>query len=123
MFGIMLIKNSIFTAIAFLILLNCDRNKDHTNSNKIYVTNKFDTIIVGVWGTSPNENANFEILKDSIYYLESNKYYSYKLDDSTFTCFMDDGDTLYTNIIRKCVNDTLIMFDVVSENVSTFIKL
>jgi len=73
--------------------------------------------LLGIWGSSPNENANFEILKDSIYYPDDFAYVKYTTKGDSI--FIDYDGAIYKAkyLVR---NDTLTMID--KNNIDVFIR-
>ena len=86
-------------------------NKKMQYNAELHVKKIDKKLLNGVWGVSPNENAVFEISKDSIRYVEFyDKPYYFKIKNDTFIIFFDDG-YLNKNIIRKLTKDSLVLYN------------
>lgn len=68
---------------------------------------KESTQLLGIWGKSEDENASFQILKDSIYYPEHDAYYHYKITGDSIRIKYDDYEGSFN--FRFKGNDTLIL--------------
>ena len=92
----------ILKCIAFLLVISslpiCQENKTKTASKER---------LIGVWGQHINENANFKIVKDSIYYFED-KYYKYSLKKDSVFIYLDNSTWKGKYYFR---NDSLILRD------------
>lgn len=80
------------------------------------------SFLIGIWGTSPNENASFKIQIDTIYYPDADRRLKYTLQDSLFVCFDEKGDTNFICKILKLNKDSLVMKDNGTEEVSAFAR-
>jgi hypothetical protein len=91
-----------------------ETKKNYTNSPKL------DTnLLKGVWGKDINENANFQIMQDTIYYPDADMRLKYTLSDSTMTVFDENGDTNYAMIIVKLTEDSLVVVRTIAEDDSS----
>ena len=72
--------------------------------------------IVGIW--ADEEQPIFEIKKDSIYYIDSDKSFKYEVTDSVLTIFFDSYT--YSGIIKQENEQTLLIKD--SLNVNTYTR-
>ncbi len=92
-------KNLILLVITILTHYNCSNTPKHCDIDNL-TANK----LLGIWTHDTNENATFEIRKDSIYYPDHNGTYKYNLVDDSIKIKFDDfvsvgkihfvGDTL-----------------------------
>lgn len=78
-------------------------------------------LLLGVWGTSPSENASFRITADSIHYPDANMTLQYFLNGTSFVCLDGKGDTNYSCKILKLTGDSLVMKDQNTDEISAFI--
>jgi len=104
---------------AFLLTIStlpfCQKTKTEKDSEK--------EKLIGVWGAKINENANFEIGKDSIYYFED-KYYKYKIKENSLkndSIIIYMGGYTYRGVFW-IKNDSLNIKDKRSENKFVRIK-
>ncbi len=80
--------------------------------------------LIGIWGKDINENATFDIKKDSMYYVDANKSVKYWIKENTAgkdSIFIDYGGSVYRGIFYFR-NDSLIIRDQRSEHKFVRIK-
>lgn len=88
---------------------------EHINSN-------YEADLLGIWGTSPDENATFQITKDTLYYPDADRrlYYLYK--NGKIICFDENNDTNFICTIVTNSKDSLVLKDDHTGHVSRFVR-
>lgn len=88
----------------FIMLTNCTKN---TQTIKSEIENK--SFLTGIWTDHSSENATFVIEKDSIYYVDSNKRFSYSTKNDSLLIKYEGFEGAYKVI--KLNADSLILAD------------
>lgn len=93
-------------SILILFLVSCnDRIK---SDQKISLEDSINETLIGKWGGSSENNPTFEIRKDSIFYFEHSKAYSYKLSKQDMIINFPKLQMKWEKI--HVINDTLFFF-------------
>jgi hypothetical protein len=107
-------KNILFilTIITFSIVLSCQNHSSSNTQKSLSALNvKYDMALFdGAWGVSDSENANFYIVKDSMYFLfGEGAPCLIKLSNDTLIIYYD-GLTTYNKIL-KLDQDSMVLFN------------
>ena len=131
-----MIKHRIITAFIFImsLLLFCCNEKDSIRKNEKDIASKSEKIaedtismvaprLDGVWSESNdiNENADFLIENDIIIYFD-NLEHPFKFNIYGDTLRFNYSQGVYQMIILKLTQDTLILYDLESEEQITYCK-
>ena len=109
----------------------CSSNKRIEESIKVRSdsTSKVSSIcdigndLLGIWGKNADENAFFEITKDSIYYVDNDQTFPYVFKKGVFTCLNEKQDTIYSCIVTMPSHDSLVMEEKSLDEKATFIRM
>ncbi len=100
-------------ALILLLQISCNNPKPETyNKSNKEVTNKIEDstniLIQGSWGSDENDNANFGIYKDSIYYPDPDTWLKISiLNDTLF--IHEDESNVEKALIMKLDEDSLLL--------------
>ena len=90
-----------------LLKKNISTHSSNESATKLVSINK--DLLKGIWGTNPTENASFQILQDSIYYVDANRRLKYEISGNIFICYDENGDTNFVCFVNKLDQDSLVM--------------
>lgn len=109
----------------FLLTVSCSTNKsvESPKSKEAEIVSIDKKLLLGIWGTAPNENASFQVLQDTIYYVDADRRLTYKISGNLFICFDEKGDTNYICSVSKLDKDSLVMENKADNAKSVFIRL
>lgn len=92
---------------------DAQRRTDRNTKAKPAKEIESERLLYGIWAQNLNENANFAIGKDSMYYVDANKSVKYWIRKDSI--FIDYGGSVYRGIFYFR-NDSLIIRDQRSEH-------
>jgi hypothetical protein len=86
---------------------NTNGNDDSSNQLNIQI-NRSKNILIGIWRSIDDDKPTFEINSDSIYYIDNDEWYSYKLVSDSLIIFYTDWTFACKHIVS---GDTLILIN------------
>jgi hypothetical protein len=96
---------SIFIVLSFLSLISCSNKKQSSINNPVHSFE--EPAIIGIWTDGQTENATFQITDDSIYYVDSNQSFAYRILGDSITIKFDGFDDAFK--IERATKDSLIL--------------
>ena len=96
---------NILIVLSCLALISCSNRKQSSRINPDYSVKK--PTIIGIWTDGQTENATFQITDDSIYYVDSNQSFAYRILGDSITIKFDGFDDVFK--IEKATKDSLIL--------------
>ncbi|MDN3655545.1 hypothetical protein QWZ08_07905 [Ferruginibacter paludis] len=96
--------------ISILFFSSCIENGKQ--NQKISFEDSVNNTLIGKWGGASDSRPVWEIRKDSIYYFEHSKAYSYKIVGDDMIINLPENQAKFENIhvIRNPIRDTLLFF-------------
>jgi hypothetical protein len=98
-------NKNIFFVLSFLIIISCSNKKQSSLNNSVNLVKK--PTIIGIWTDGQTENATFQITDDSIYYVDSNQSFAYRILGDSITIKFDGFDDSFK--IERATKDSLIL--------------
>jgi hypothetical protein len=122
-------SKTLLVLIVMTFIFSCSKKEsfekpsEQKNATADFASEKKTLNAIGTWGINSNENANFEITSDSIYYPDAEQKLSYSITDSVLVVFDSNGDTSFSSYVSKLTSDSLVLINQQSSDTSEFVKL